>query len=294
MKLKIITICISLFINVAMTRAVNINIPDYNFQNVSASLNGPVLGTASGQIGTWSAAFTNLVSLSLFTPDQIASSNVVTAGWPAPPDGAANELEMAMPGSIMSSASISEALTNQWQPNSVYTLSVDVDEQQVLGLISGASLSLYAVGSTNMASLNGATLTLPNNSTNFVRISLTYETPNIVPTNAIGISLNMDGVATGGNLYVDNFQLTQNPIQLQVASAVTIGHHGSSSTLTVSGQGGAPGATYEIVTSTNLLIPVSVWVGARTNKFDANGNFSEAFTVDPNTPYRFFRTVIPQ
>ncbi|HSY44177.1 MAG TPA: hypothetical protein VK811_09705 [Candidatus Acidoferrum sp.] len=292
MKSKIVSTGMSLLAGLTLASAANISIPDSSFQNVNAALNAPVLGTLSGNIGTWSAQFTNVLNLG----GQIAASNAAAVDWVTPPSGSGNELRISLPASAGVSAGISENLTNRLQPDSVYTLTVDLDSQSTLNLLGNASLNLYAVGSTNLASVQGTTLIgiMIGSSGGFQTATLTYKTPNVVPSEAIGVSLNLSSIAGGGGtLYVDNFQMTVAPIQVQVASSFSFGQHGSNSTMTMSGQGGAPGATYKIITSTNILTSTPVWSVMTTNQFDANGNFSQTFNINPNTPYRFFRTVVP-
>ncbi|HTL71948.1 MAG TPA: autotransporter-associated beta strand repeat-containing protein [bacterium] len=48
----------------------------------------------------------------------------------------------------------------------------------------------------------------------------------------------------------------------------------SSGKLVFTGSGGTPGATYYVLTSTNLVTPVAGWMPIFTNQFDNNGNFS--------------------
>ena len=48
----------------------------------------------------------------------------------------------------------------------------------------------------------------------------------------------------------------------------------SSGKLVFTGSGGTPGATYYVLTATNLATPVAGWMPIFTNQFDSNGNFS--------------------
>jgi hypothetical protein len=289
---RLIAFGASLFAGLAMAHAADINVPDGNFQNVNAMVTPPLIGTANGSIGAWSVQYANLAGLD----GQIASSNAATANWPAPPYGSGSyELEIALPASVDDSATLSQALTNLLQPNSVYTLSVEINQEATANLLSGSTLSLVAVGSTNLASIGGTALAnLFTNLSGFQTVTLTYKTGNTVPTNAIGISFEADGLANlGGDIFLDNFQLAVNPIQVQMGLSFAAGHPGQDPAVTVTGQGGAPGATYEIITSRNLQVPSTSWTMITTNTFDTNGNYSQIFTVDPHIPYRFYRTVLP-
>ena len=56
---------------------------------------------------------------------------------------------------------------------------------------------------------------------------------------------------------------------------------------------GVPGATYRILTATNVSLPFTQWTPVVTNQFGANGGFSYTNAVAPNTPARFFRVSVP-
>jgi autotransporter-associated beta strand protein len=64
----------------------------------------------------------------------------------------------------------------------------------------------------------------------------------------------------------------------------------SGTNLVFSGSGGAPGAPYLVLSSTNLTLPLANWIRVQTNVFDANGNFAVTNAVKQTTPQEFFRT----
>ena len=64
----------------------------------------------------------------------------------------------------------------------------------------------------------------------------------------------------------------------------------SGGNLIFGGNGGTPGGTYYVVTSTNLLTPLASWPVLSTNSYDGAGNFTVTNAVDPGTPQRFYRT----
>ncbi len=64
-------------------------------------------------------------------------------------------------------------------------------------------------------------------------------------------------------------------------------------TLTLGGSGGLAGATYYVLTSTDIGLPVASWTALATNVFDVSGNFSFQETVDPNQPQQFYMITIP-
>jgi hypothetical protein len=59
--------------------------------------------------------------------------------------------------------------------------------------------------------------------------------------------------------------------------------------LTLSGSGGTPGATYYVVGFTNLAVPSTTWPVIITTNFDASGDFDVSIPIDATTPAEFFR-----
>ncbi len=67
----------------------------------------------------------------------------------------------------------------------------------------------------------------------------------------------------------------------------------SATNLIFSGSGGAINATYIVLTSTNLTLPVTNWVRLLTNQFDASGNFIFTDTITLGAPRQFYRLSVP-
>jgi hypothetical protein len=65
--------------------------------------------------------------------------------------------------------------------------------------------------------------------------------------------------------------------------------------LTFAGTNGSPGATYYVLSSTNILMSSSNWVPVATNHFDGAGNFNLTITnaVNSTLPHRFYLIEIP-
>jgi hypothetical protein len=82
---------------------------------------------------------------------------------------------------------------------------------------------------------------------------------------------------------------------LKVVTAVTPPYFNqptlSGGTLTLTGGGGSPNATYHLLASTNVELPVSNWTSIATNNFDGSGNFNLNVTADP--PRKFFMIRVP-
>jgi hypothetical protein len=67
----------------------------------------------------------------------------------------------------------------------------------------------------------------------------------------------------------------------------------SGTNLVMSAQNGPAGATFYILSTTNLELPLSNWAPIYTNVFDASGAFNVQQAVDPGTPKRFFMIQVP-
>jgi hypothetical protein len=59
--------------------------------------------------------------------------------------------------------------------------------------------------------------------------------------------------------------------------------------LDLSGTGGSPGATYFVVGSTNLMVPVALWPVLSTNTFNGSGDFNVNVPIKVETPALFLR-----
>ncbi|MGN6556045.1 MAG: beta strand repeat-containing protein, partial [Verrucomicrobiota bacterium] len=62
--------------------------------------------------------------------------------------------------------------------------------------------------------------------------------------------------------------------------------------LVFSGANGQPGATFRLLSSTNLTLPLSDWTPLATNQFDSQGNFVYTNTLSPAQPQQFYRLIL--
>jgi uncharacterized repeat protein (TIGR03806 family) len=67
----------------------------------------------------------------------------------------------------------------------------------------------------------------------------------------------------------------------------------SGTNLAVSGTNGAPNGSYYILTSTNLLLPLTNWTVLATNAFDGSGNFSSTNALPTNAHQQFYLLQLP-
>jgi hypothetical protein len=63
------------------------------------------------------------------------------------------------------------------------------------------------------------------------------------------------------------------------------------SNFTLSGSGGTPGKTFNVVASTDLSLPRSSWTVVTNGTVDGSGNFSASIPISPSVPYRFYTFV---
>jgi autotransporter-associated beta strand protein len=62
----------------------------------------------------------------------------------------------------------------------------------------------------------------------------------------------------------------------------------SGSDLVLSGSAGTPNSTFNVLSSTDMTVPVTEWSSVATGTFDANGNFTVSIAIDTAAPARFF------
>lgn len=68
---------------------------------------------------------------------------------------------------------------------------------------------------------------------------------------------------------------------------------GSGNQIIINGAGGLGGATYRILTTTNVALPLAQWTPITTNQFSASGGFSYTNVTQPTVPAEFFRVSLP-
>jgi hypothetical protein len=56
----------------------------------------------------------------------------------------------------------------------------------------------------------------------------------------------------------------------------------------MTGTNGTPGATFYLLSSTNVTLPLAQWTRISTNMFSGSGHFNITNAVSPTTPQRFF------
>ena len=61
----------------------------------------------------------------------------------------------------------------------------------------------------------------------------------------------------------------------------------------INGAGGLAGASYRILTTTNVELPAAQWTPIATNQFGGSGGFAHTNILQPNMPARYFRVSMP-
>jgi hypothetical protein len=133
-------------------------------------------------------------------------------------------------------------------------------------------MQLTHVGSdtTNTAFLDGASTISPGYGTSYK-----------------AISANSFEATTGVGASVTIVQIVLAPTIAQ-----TIVRAGSNNVI-INGTGGGAGATYRILTASNLATPLDQWMPIVTNQFSAAGAFSYTNAIQVNVPAEYFRLASP-
>jgi autotransporter-associated beta strand protein len=146
-----------------------------------------------------------------------------------------------------------------------------------------AGFSAITYGGTLRLNISGDPLVEGDVFTLFTFASASGAFANIVPS------------SPGPGLAWDASQLSvDGTLRVVIASQPEIGAISLTGTdVTINGTGGAPGAAYHVLTSTNVAVPLINWTPIATNLFDASGNFHFTAPVDPAQPQRFFLLRLP-
>lgn len=108
---------------------------------------------------------------------------------------------------------------------------------------------------------------------NYLGAFANYELPAL----DLGLAWNTSQLATNGRLWV----VSTNP-------PVINGYNLSGGNFSFSGTAGTPNWNFDVLTSTNVALPVASWSNTATGQFDASGAFNVTLPVNPATPQRFY------
>jgi fibronectin-binding autotransporter adhesin len=105
----------------------------------------------------------------------------------------------------------------------------------------------------------------------------TFESGVVLPSLPTGMGWNTDNLYVNGSISAVR---TNGVFNLPVISGTN---------LVLSGTSGTPNGTYNVLSTTNLALPVASWTVLSTgNAFDNSGNFSFTNPIDPNATQEYF------
>jgi autotransporter-associated beta strand protein len=111
-------------------------------------------------------------------------------------------------------------------------------------------------------------------------------------TNGAALTVTGAGAVWVNNLQVDgSISVSSTNLPQPVITTTTTILNGTS--LVFSGTNGTVGATYYVLTSTNLILPLSSWTPIFTNTFITGGAFSVTNAISPSVPQRFYILILP-
>ena len=169
-----------------------------------------------------------------------------------------------------------------------------------LSVISNATLSGATVMKISAANGNdqidaagityGGTLVVTNISgavTNGQSFQLFVATNGYSGTFSGGVTLPSATGLTWTNTLAVNGTITAGVVSGPAAQPYITSVSLSGTSLVISGTNGTAGLQFVVLTSTNLVLPLSQWTPVVTNTF-TGGNFSVTITVDPSAPQNFY------
>lgn len=194
---------LSLILPSAATAA-PITINNFSFETGGSAPNG-VLDPGSGTLAGWDYTRTGVLPATL-TDVSFGSSALATNGT--------NVAELQFLAGVLAGVSLFQDTGVSFLPNSIYTLSFDIDQRSVANLLNGASASIFE-GSNVVASVSGGSLlTLLDGSGPLQPVSFQYTTGAVAPSGNVGIGFSAGGVAEvlGAGLIIDNVRLDVVPV----------------------------------------------------------------------------------
>jgi autotransporter-associated beta strand protein len=114
---------------------------------------------------------------------------------------------------------------------------------------------------------------------------------NKLVSNGSALTVTGAGVLWANNLQVDgSISVSSTTLPKPVITTTTILN---GTNLVFSGTNGTVGATYYVLTSTNLVLPLSSWTPIFTNTFITGGAFSVTNAISLSVPQRFYLLYVP-
>lgn len=146
-----------------------------------------------------------------------------------------------------------------------------------------AATTINLGGTLTVTNVGAVTLKSGNTFTLFTGSLGGSITPGTFPPLWPGLSWNTGALNSAGTIAV-----TGTPIP-----PVTTSANISGPSFILQGTGGLAGATYRLLASTNVALPLASWTRIATNTFSVTGTYSNAVSLTPVVPQRFFAVEVP-
>lgn len=139
------------------------------------------------------------------------------------------------------------------------------------------NVSTLSYGGTLQLNLTGDSLAVGDSVKLFAATTYSGSFVNIVPA------------TPGPGLVWDTTQLSSGTLRVATPPPVINSITLSGSNLILNGTGGTPGASYSVLSTTNIIKPLNLWTPVGGGTFGPAGEFNYTNTVNTNTPEQFFR-----
>jgi autotransporter-associated beta strand protein len=241
---------------------------------LSLTNNGSITNSASIQVNPGAVLNVSQAASSLLT---LASGQSLTGSGAV--NGAVTINGTLAPGNSIGTLTFSNSLALASGSTNIFEISkspLTNDVAKILGaLTNGGTLVVTNIGIAALAAGDSFKLfNAASYSGAFGKI--------ILPALPAGLGWNTNAVNISGTLSV-----------VVTASPHFGGINWSGNSLILSGTGGVASASYYVLTTTNLALPLAQWLILTTNPFDTGGNFIFTNLLDPAAPQNFYRLQLP-
>jgi autotransporter-associated beta strand protein len=100
-----------------------------------------------------------------------------------------------------------------------------------------------------------------------------------------------NSAGASGNRRIDTFTIEAAPVSSSAKPRIAMVVAGDQLTLNVTG--GLAGWNARVMSSSDVGLPLSAWIGIKSGTFDGSGNFSATVTIDPAKGQQFFAIQAP-
>jgi hypothetical protein len=101
------------------------------------------------------------------------------------------------------------------------------------------------------------------------------------------------GSSTGTNTGVGSITVLTGPAATAQAATISTISLSAGGNITLTGTGGADNGTYHVLTTTNLVTPISGWTVVTNGSYTGTGTFSVTFPITPGDQQQFYAIKSP-